>query len=90
VTCIADAGSLTTQTITLSRKAAKEEAEKDRPGLTLWTGGFRMDMGAVGYAVVWRPRHPKQVWAVFSIARSRRPRTGYWQSRPSSGRTALG
>jgi len=32
-------------------KGAKEEAERDRPGLTLFTDGSRIDSGAIGYAV---------------------------------------
>jgi len=59
MTCIADAESLTAQTITLSRKAAREQAERDRPGLSLRTDGSRTDLGGVGYAVVWRPRHSR-------------------------------
>jgi len=33
---------------------AKAEAEKVRPGLTMFTDGSRLDDGAVGYAVVWK------------------------------------
>ena len=33
---------------------AKEEAEKARPGLTMFTDGSRLDNGAAGYAVVWK------------------------------------
>jgi len=33
---------------------AKAEAEKDRPGLTIFTDGSRLDSGAAGYAVVWK------------------------------------
>ena len=33
---------------------AKAEAEKVRPGLTMFTDGSRLDDGATGYAVVWR------------------------------------
>ena len=30
------------------------EAEKARPGLTMFTGGLRLDDGATGYAVAWK------------------------------------
>jgi len=33
---------------------AKVEAEKDRPGLTMFTDGSQLDGGAAGYAVVWK------------------------------------
>ena len=33
---------------------AKAEAEKVRPGLTMFTNGSRLDDGAAGYAVMWR------------------------------------
>jgi len=33
---------------------AKAEAEKDRPGLTIFTDGSRLDSGAAGYSVVWK------------------------------------
>ena len=33
---------------------AKAEAEKTRPGLTMFTDGSRLDDGATGYAVVWK------------------------------------
>jgi len=33
---------------------AKAEAEKARPGLTMFTDGSRMEDGAAGYAVVWK------------------------------------
>jgi len=33
---------------------AKTEAEKDRPGLTMFTDGSRLDNGTTGYAVVWK------------------------------------
>ena len=33
---------------------AKAEAEKDRPGLTMFTDRSRLDSGAVGYAVAWK------------------------------------
>ena len=36
---------------------AKVEAEKVRPGLTMFTDGSRLDDGAVGYAVVWKNPH---------------------------------
>jgi ribonuclease HI len=36
------------------RAEAKAEAEKERPGLTLYTDGSRMQSGATGYSVVWK------------------------------------
>jgi len=33
---------------------AKAEAERSRPGLTIFTDGSRLDSGATGYAAVWR------------------------------------
>jgi len=33
---------------------AKAEAEKDRPGLTMFTDGSRLDSGAAGYSVAWK------------------------------------
>jgi len=33
---------------------AKAEVEKDRPGLTMFTDGSRLDSGAAGYSVVWK------------------------------------
>jgi len=33
---------------------AKAEAERIRPGLTLFTDGSRLDDGATGYVVVWK------------------------------------
>ena len=35
-------------------EAAKAEAEKARPGLTMFTDGSRMGDGAAGYAVMWK------------------------------------
>jgi len=32
----------------------KAEAEKERPGFTMFTDGPRLDSGAAGYSVVWR------------------------------------
>jgi len=40
----------------------EKEAESDRPGITLWTDGSQTEQGAVGYAVVWRPRHSRRDW----------------------------
>jgi len=34
--------------------AAKGEAERHRPGLTMFTDGSRLDSGASGYAVTWQ------------------------------------
>ena len=39
---------------------AKAEAEKTRPGLTMFTDGPRLDDGAAGYSVVWKKG---QSWA---------------------------
>ena len=39
---------------------AKAEAEKVRPGLTMFTDGSRMEDGAAGFAVVWKKGEP---WA---------------------------
>jgi len=33
---------------------AKTAAERERPGLTMFTDGSRLDNGAAGYAVVWK------------------------------------
>ena len=33
---------------------AKAEAERPRSGLTMFTGGSRLDDGAAGYSVVWK------------------------------------
>jgi hypothetical protein len=33
---------------------AKTEAERSRPGLTMFTDGSRLDSGAAGYAVAWQ------------------------------------
>jgi len=35
---------------------AREEAERDRPGLTIFTGGSRANSGATGYAVILEER----------------------------------
>jgi hypothetical protein len=35
------------------REAAKTDAVRPRPGLTMWTDGSRLDSGACGYSVVW-------------------------------------
>jgi len=46
---------------------AKEEAEKPRPGLTMFTDGSRLEDGATGYAVVWKNGRPgwasRPTWA---------------------------
>jgi len=34
--------------------AEKAEAEKERPGLTMFTDGSRLGCGAAGYSVVWK------------------------------------
>jgi len=48
------------KTIQADEKEAKAEAERIRPGLTMFTDGSRLDSEAAGYAVVWRSG---QVWA---------------------------
>jgi ribonuclease HI len=50
---------LNTETIQDDEKTAKAEAERTRPGLTMFTDGSRLDSGATGYAVVWQNG---QVW----------------------------
>src|ERR1700712_4633604 len=40
--------------ISEDEKAAKTEAERTRPGLTMFTDGSRLENGKVGYAVVWQ------------------------------------
>jgi len=39
------------------REEAKKEAEKERPGLVMFTDGSRQEEGAVGYAVAWKDGH---------------------------------
>jgi len=36
------------------REEAKREAEKERPGLVMFTDGSRLENGAAGYAVAWK------------------------------------
>jgi hypothetical protein len=45
---------LDAETIQEDEKAAKTEAERTRPGLTMFTDGSRLDSGAAGYAVAWQ------------------------------------
>jgi ribonuclease HI len=45
---------LDAETIQEDEKTAKIEAERTRPGLTMFTDGSRLDSGATGYAVVWQ------------------------------------
>jgi ribonuclease HI len=45
---------LEADTIQEDEKAAKAEAERTRPGLTMFTDGSRLDSGASGYAVAWQ------------------------------------
>jgi ribonuclease HI len=45
---------LDAETISEDEKAAKAEAERTRPGLTMFTDGSRLENGKVGYAVVWQ------------------------------------
>ena len=42
------------ETIQEDEKAAKAEAERSRPGITMFTDGSRLDDGATGYAVAWQ------------------------------------
>jgi len=44
------------------REEAKEAAEQDGTGLTVFTDGSRVETGASGYAVVWRKKRRKG-WA---------------------------
>jgi len=44
---------LEAETIQEDQESAKAEAERTRPGLTIFTDGSRLDSGATGYAVVW-------------------------------------
>jgi hypothetical protein len=41
-------------TIKEEEAMAKTEAERSRPGLTMFTDGSRLDSGATGYAVAWK------------------------------------
>jgi len=41
------------------REEAKKEAEKERPGLVMFTDGSRLESEAAGYAVAWKNR---QAW----------------------------
>ena len=43
-----------TELLQKGEEGAKAEAEKDRPGLTMFTDGPRLDDRATGYAVVWK------------------------------------
>jgi ribonuclease HI len=45
---------LDAKTIQEDEKAAKAEAERVRPGITMFTDGSRLDSGAAGYAVAWQ------------------------------------
>jgi hypothetical protein len=45
---------LNADTIQEDEVAAKTEAERTRPGLTMFTDGPRLDSGAAGYAVAWQ------------------------------------
>jgi hypothetical protein len=45
---------LDADTISEDEKAAKAEAERTRPGLTMFADGSRLENGKVGYAVVWQ------------------------------------
>jgi ribonuclease HI len=45
---------LDAETVQEDEKSAKAEAERTRPGITMFTDGSRLDDGATGYAVVWQ------------------------------------
>jgi NAD(P)-dependent dehydrogenase (short-subunit alcohol dehydrogenase family) len=45
---------LDAETIQEDEKAAKAEAERIRPGITMFTDGSRLDSGAAGHAVAWQ------------------------------------
>jgi ribonuclease HI len=45
---------LDAETIQEDEKSAKTEAERTRPGITMFTDGSRLDDGATGYAVAWQ------------------------------------
>src|SRR3978361_1989690 len=45
---------LDAETIQEDEKSARAEAERTRPGITMFTDGSRRDDGATGYAVVWK------------------------------------
>jgi ribonuclease HI len=45
---------LDAETIQEDEKAAKAEAERARPGITMFTDGSRLNNGATGYAVAWQ------------------------------------
>jgi ribonuclease HI len=45
---------LDAETLSEDEKGAKTEAERTRPGLTMFTDGSRLENGKVGYAVVWQ------------------------------------
>jgi hypothetical protein len=49
-----DPEALDAETILEDEKTAKVEAERIRPGLTMFTDGSRLDSGATGYAVAWQ------------------------------------
>ena len=38
----------------INRAEAKKEAEKERPGLVMFTDGSRLESEAAGYAVAWK------------------------------------
>jgi hypothetical protein len=49
-----DPETLDAETIQQDETAAKREAERNRPRLTVFTDGYLLDSGASGYAVKWR------------------------------------
>ena len=54
IVLLEDPETLDTELVQEEEAEAKAEAEKARPGLTMFTDGSRLDDGAVGYAVVWK------------------------------------
>jgi len=49
-----DPETLDAELIQEEEEEAKKEAEKTRPGLTMFTDGSRLEDGAAGYAVTWK------------------------------------
>jgi hypothetical protein len=54
IVLLVDPEALDAETIQEDEKTAKIEAERTRPGLTMFTDGSRLDSGATGYAVAWQ------------------------------------
>jgi len=64
---------------------AKAEAEKGRPGLTIFADGSRLDSGAAGYSVVWKRGQTwgasKPTWVTTRrpMMQSALPSQGHWK-----------